>query len=480
MNITVLGNTLDKEQTIAATTNNENTMIIAGAGSGKSLTMVGKIKYLVQEKHIPLNNILCITFTNDAALSLQKKIKKELNLDNKVYTFHKLALEIIKSHHIKYTIAEDNLLDYLIEEIFSSLSNPTYFRRYFFNKNFETSIAFQNYKKTIARFIRLYISTYYDITKFNEILSKASKKDIPYLLIIKKIYEMYLIEKQSQNLIDFDDMIFLATKLVKEKGINKNYQYIIIDEYQDTSTVRENLVKEIVNKTHAYITVVGDDFQSIYRFSGCDLNNFLDFPHNFKPVKKLYLTSTYRNSQELINVAGSFVMENPRQIKKTLTSKKSITKPLTFLYYKNEKKDFLKALAYINSSNLMILGRNNLDIYNVCYPNLIKDNHITYNNTNTYYKTIHKSKGLEEDNILIINLTNDPNSLPSKIKDEKILKYVLAHKDIYPHEEERRLFYVALTRTKNCCYLYINKKNSSIFVEELKKKYSKYINFINL
>ncbi len=480
MNIKVLGNTLDKEQTIAATTNHENTMIIAGAGSGKSLTMVGKIKYLVQEKNINLADILCITFTNDAALSLQKKIKKELNLDNKVYTFHKLALEIIKANNIKFTIAEDNLLDYLIEEIFSSLPNPYYFRKYFFTKNYETSLAFKNYKKTIARFIRLYISTYYNLDKFNEIIANAPKQDFPFLLIIKKIYEMYLIEKKSQGLIDFDDMIYLATKLVKEKGITKTYKYIIIDEYQDTSQVRENLVQEIVKKTHAYITVVGDDFQSIYRFSGCDLNNFLDFPTNFKPVKKLYLTSTYRNSQELINVAGSFVMKNPRQIKKTLTSSKSIAKPLTILYYKDEKKDFLKALAYINSPNLMILGRNNLDIYNVCYPNLIKDNFINYQNYNIYYKTIHKSKGLEEDNILIINLTNDTNSLPSKIKDEKILKYVLVHKDIYPYEEERRLFYVALTRTKNHCYLYINKKNSSIFVEELIKNYKKYLNFIKL
>ncbi len=480
MNITVLKNTLDKEQTIAATTNNENTMIIAGAGSGKSLTMVGKIKYLVKEKNINLEDILCITFTNDAALSLQKKIKKELNQDNKVYTFHKLALEIIKANHIKFTIAEDNLLDYLIEEIFASLPNPQYFRKYFFTKNYETSQAFKNYKKTIARFIRLYISNYYDLTKFNDIISHANKLDLPYLLIIKKIYEMYLIEKKSQGLIDFDDMIYLGAKLVRKNGINKTYKYIIIDEYQDTSCVRENLVKEIVNKTHAYITVVGDDFQSIYRFSGCDLNNFLDFPNNFKPVKKLYLTSTYRNSQELINVAGSFVMKNPRQIKKTLTSPKSIPKPITILYYKNEKKDFLKALEYINSPNLMILGRNNLDIYNVCPPNMIDDNTIYYNSSNTYYKTIHKSKGLEEDNILIINLTNDTNSLPSKIKDEKILKYVLVHKDIYPYEEERRLFYVAITRTKNHCYLYINKKNSSIFIEELIKDYRKYLNFVKL
>ena len=128
----------------------------------------------------------------------------------------------------------------------------------------------------------------------------------------------------------------------------------------------------------------------------------------------------------------------------------------------------------------MILGRNNNDIYDVLDTKYIEDNNIKYNNKHIYYKTIHKAKGLEEENIIIINLTNNANSLPSQIKDESILKYVLIHRDIYPYEEERRLFYVALTRTENYCYLFVDKKNPSIFIEELIKNYKKYITFINL
>ncbi len=480
MEIKVLGNTLDKEQTASATLTNRNSIIIAGAGSGKSLTMVGKIKYLVEEKQIKIENILCITFTNNAAKSLENKIKKELNLDNKVYTFHKLSLEILNDNNIKYNIANDDLLDYLINEILLAIDYQKYFEYYFLSKAYFKTKEFQNYKKTIARFIRLYIANFYDISYFDKMIKKARNKDKPFLKIIKKIYEIYNLEKHSQGIIDFDDMIYMATKLVQNKGVKKNYQYIIIDEYQDTSKVRENLVKEIINKTKAYITVVGDDFQSIYRFSGCDLNNFLDFSHNFKKVKKLYLTNTYRNSQEVINVAGSFVMKNNRQIKKNLKSSKSITKPIVIMYYNNIKKDFLKAIKYINSDSLMILGRNNNDINKVIDAKYLIVDKIIYNNKNIYYKTIHKAKGLEEKNILIINLTNDTNSLPSKIKDENILKYVLIHKDIYPFEEERRLFYVALTRTENYCYLFVPKKNPSIFIEELVKNYKKYITFKNL
>lgn len=478
--INVLGNTLDKEQTKAALMSNRNTIIIAGAGSGKSLTMVGKIKHLVLKQNIPLKEILCITFTNNAAESLSNKIKKELQQENTVYTFHKLALEILDSHHINYKIAESDLLEYLIEEIFSSI-NASYFNKEYLTKNYQSTEEFQNFKKTIARFIHLYISNYYEINHFNKLIKKAKKQDKNTLKIIKKIYEIYCLEKKSQGLIDFDDMIYLATNLVKNQGIKKNYKYIIIDEYQDTSQVRENLVRQIIAKTHALITVVGDDFQSIYRFSGCDLNNFLDFPYHFKHVKKLYLTSTYRNSQELINVAGAFVMKNPRQIVKNLKSPKNISKPIIILYYKNIKTDFFKALNYINQDNLMILGRNNHDIYSVLDSKYINNNQIAFHNyTNIYYKTIHKSKGLEEENILIINLTNETNSLPSQIKDESIMKYVLIHQDIYPFEEERRLFYVALTRTKNYCYLFVPKNNPSIFIKELIKDYSKYITFINL
>ena len=479
MKLEVLGNILDKEQTKCALKNNINTIIIAGAGSGKSLTMVGKIKYLVKEKHINIEEILCITFTNDAANSLETKIKKELNTNCKVYTFHKLALEIIKEHNITFSIAEPDLLEYLVNEILISLPNQTYFQKLFLNSNYEYSLDFYNYKKTIIRFINLFKANY-SSNYFSKILKKCSSKDLPFIKIIYQLYQTYELEKSSQGLIDFDDIISLATNLVKEKGLKKNYKYIIIDEYQDTSKVRENLIKEIIKKTKALITVVGDDFQSIYHFSGCDLNNFLNFPHNFKPAKKLYLTNTYRNSKELIYIAGHFIMKNPRQITKNLTSSKTLAKPLVILYYKNKTKDFFKALQIINSPNLMILGRNNNDLINLISAKYLFNNQVIYKNYNIYYKTIHKAKGLEEDNVLIINLTNTLNSLPTKIKDERILKYVLKEKNLYPYEEERRLFYVALTRTKNYCYLYVSQTNPSIFVTELIKNYAKYINFIKL
>ena len=135
MNLQVLGHTLDKEQTKAATITNRNSIIIAGAGSGKSLTMVGKVKHLVLHENININDILCITFTNNAAKSLENKIKKELGLENKVYTFHKLSLEILNEYNIKYNIASDDLLEYLINEILLAIGSQKYFEYFFFSKS---------------------------------------------------------------------------------------------------------------------------------------------------------------------------------------------------------------------------------------------------------------------------------------------------------------------------------------------------------
>jgi len=265
----------------------------------------------------------------------------------------------------------------------------------------------------------------------------------------------------------------LATKYIKENGI-KQYKYIIVDEYQDTSYIRYFLLKEIINKTDAKIICVGDDYQSIYRFNGCNLNMFLNFKKYFGYTKVLKINNTYRNSQELINVAGKFIMKNKRQLYKKLRSSKSIDKPIKIMYGDNLKKLLDKVIE--KHKKILILGRNNFDIDK--YFRIDKDNNIQYNKVNIKYLTIHASKGLEEECVVIINLKDDILGMPNKIKDDKILKYVNNNIDIYPYEEERRLFYVALTRTKSDVYLLVDKKNPSIFVKELIRDNSKYIEYI--
>ena len=279
-------------------------------------------------------------------------------------------------------------------------------------------------------------------------------------------------------------MIINASEYVDKYGINNKYKYVIIDEYQDTSYIRFLLVKSILGKTGAHLMVVGDDFQSIYRFTGCDVSLFLDFNKYFNDSKVMKIENTYRNSEELISVAGNFVMKNKKQIKKRLKSNKHILKPIEIIYYKDIKKTFISLIEKIYSNSrkpIMILGRNNSDI-DIVLSNKIKidsNGKVTYlenKDIEMYYLTSHKSKGLEEENVIIINLIDKLLGFPNKIIDDKVLRFVSCKDDKYSYSEERRLFYVALTRTKNKVYLLTSRGNPSIFVRELLANYRSKIN----
>ena len=437
--------------------------------------MIGKIRYLIERKNIKEDEILCISFTRDASLNLENNIKKNYNYNIKVYTFHKLALEILKEN--KYKIANDILLRYIIDE---------YFYKAMYDKDIKLKIKkilgyidipyksllnskeLENFKRLILTFINLFKTNNH---KLKDFLNMNGNKDI--LRIIIDIYLLYEDELDSTNSIDFNDMIVFATKYVKNKGIKK-YKYIIVDEYQDTSYVRYLLLKEIINKTGAKIICVGDDYQSIYRFNGCNLNMFLNFKKYFGYAKILKINNTYRNSQELINVAGKFIMKNKRQLYKKLRSNKRIDKPIKIMYGNDLKKLLDKVLMV--HKQILILGRNNFDINK--YFKLNTDSSIHYNGVDIKYLTMHSSKGLEEEAVVIINLKDDELGIPSKMKDDKILKNVNSNVDIYPFEEERRLFYVGLTRTKSDVYLLVDKKCPSMFVKELIKDNNKYIEYI--
>lgn len=268
-------------------------------------------------------------------------------------------------------------------------------------------------------------------------------------------------------------MINKSIEVLKEKGIKKKYKYIIVDEYQDTSLTKFNMLKELINLTSSKFLAVGDDFQSIYRFTGCDLHIFLNFTKYFTYSKTFQIVNTYRNPQELINVAGSFIMKNKYQQKKKLISFKHLINPIIIYYQDNRIRALKELLLYLNKQqckDIMVLGRNNKDINRYIDQTFTQNKDIFYyNNIAFRYLTIHKSKGLESENVILINMEDSLLGMPTKIKDEKILRYVNNTKDYFPFEEERRLFYVALTRTKNKVYIISPTKNESMFIKEIKK-----------
>ena len=447
----VNGYELDNTQIDAIKSDAQNTLVVAGAGSGKTLTILGLVKYLIDDKDYHENEVLCISFTNETTKSLHNKLL-DIGYDIEVLTFHKLGLKILNN---KYSIINDNYLDYIIDEYFKSYITSDINRRHLFKnilyidsyKNIFTTYEYNNLKTLIKTFINLTKSNNYDEYNLISFYKKSHFNEKQLLKIIIEIYILYKRELESVNKIDFNDMILLAINKVKDN--NLKYKHIIIDEFQDTSPVRFNLIKEIIKYTGAKLFCVGDDFQSIYRFSGCNLDIFINFNKYFSNVKVYYLKYTYRNSNELINVSSSFIMRNPKQLKKNIASNKSLEKPIVILFNFNLT-DILNHL-----DNPMILGRNNKDINDIVYDNK---------------HTIHRSKGLESDNVILVN----SDDIPCNMRNEKILRYVLNENDYILHEEERRLFYVALTRTKNKIYILVNKKMSP-FVKELIHNYKDYI-----
>ena len=491
---------LDNRQEKIVRENHDYLLVSAGAGSGKTLTILGKISYLINEKNLKPEEILCLSFTKAAASSLKEKIKKEISLDIPTYTFHKLSLEIIKENKTTYNIADECLLENCVNEFFEiDIYESDYLIKLigkYFNRKIKNQkedyikiitlekSKFLQLKRLCITFIRLMKSNDYHIESFLSFISKIKrtilyskyKKEKIVLTLILNIYLKYETYLKENKEVDFDDMLSIATKIVKEKGIKQKVKYIIIDEYQDTSLIRFYLIKEIMNKTNAKLMVVGDDFQSIYKFTGCDISLFLNFNKFFPTAKIMKLERTYRNSNELIQIAGTFIMKNKKQIKKQLYSKKQLTNPIKILKYNNIKKIFLeiiKELSKNKEQKILVLGRNNNDISMLLNENItIKDNKIIIKNyefLDITYMTVHKSKGLESDNVILINLSNKITGFPSQIKEEKLTRLVTKTNDRYPYSEERRLFYVALTRTKNYVYLLTPQKSPSIFIEELEK-----------
>jgi len=469
----VSNNYLDEYQKEVVLDDSKALLVVAGAGSGKTMTILAKVKYLIEVKGIKSDEILLLSLTNETVNNLKEKLKN-LGYDGlNLYTFHKLGLNILRKECNNINIVNENYLNFIIDEYFLSyIFNNKYYKKkiikYFrinIYKDINKSKEYVDFKVMLIYLIHLINNNNLDINYVFEIYKKSLIDRFIWKILLDLLI-IYKRELKSLGLIDFDDMINEAYNLIKNKNLFFDYKYIIIDEFQDISVARYKLVKEIMDRSNAKFVAVGDDWQSIYGFTGCSVDILINFNKYFDDTNFLYLKNTYRNSSELINVASKFILKNNFQIKKELFSSKHISKPIKIVY-SSDNDILLKLIKYINKEDVMILGRNNYDI-NV------------YSINNCRYLTVHKSKGLEANEVILINLENKLDGFPNKKKENKFKKKLINNKEKYKYAEERRLFYVALTRTKNSIYLILRKDNKSIFVKELIRDFKDYIEYIKL
>lgn len=692
--------TLDEEQRRAVLSNEDYSLIIAGAGAGKTTTVAAKVKYLVEKQNINPKDILVISFTKKAVEELQERINDQLKIDCNISTFHSVGYTIIKDEEsTKKKIVDSSALyfiinDYLKKEVFSNEelvnkivmffasyiespyqgddinsffaylykedfttlksnlneynqtfidknqrkkvtinneilrsreevqianflyingldyeyepvyplyilnskkklytpdfvikqgNNVTYLEHFGvtedrkhsmyskeeleeYSRNIDKKIKFHDKHKTklittfskyndgrdflthlrekllkagyvfkrrdsreilqkllqieenkyiskfvalICNFISLYKTNGYDITHFSVLKSKVkSIRTQVFLDICEQCYLQYQKTLLRENAIDFQDMIndsALILRQKKELNEKLSYKYIFIDEYQDISRQRFDLAKELSSICDAKIIAVGDDWQSIYAFSGSDITLFTHFSSIMGYGKELKITKTYRNAQEVINIAGGFVQKNEAQIKKELSSPKTIDKPVLIYtydetpvkvdgkavkggkYYNLGKKveEIIGIILRVNKiegksdeSRILLIGRFGFDARNLCFSeDFIYDEAAHKIHSKKYpqakldFLTAHSSKGLGSDNVIIINAKNEMYGFPSKIESDPIMKTLIVEDNNIEYAEERRLFYVALTRTKNRIYIATPQERPSEFIVELINEY---------
>lgn len=332
-------------------------------------------------------------------------------------------------------------------------------------------------------FIRL-VATFITLLKssgkpLHEVLRQANNaNDKRCTFIIKRIfqtvYNRYAEELHRSGLIDFTDAILQATQICQTTH-PVAYSHIIVDEFQDISVDRYNFLKTLrESNPPAKLYCVGDDWQSIYRFSGSDMSLFSQFPDYFGPTEINKIETTYRFGEPLVGISSQFIQRNKAQIKKDIHSfNPQLKTELKFCEY--DRREYCNTILQIvteipQEKSVFLLGRYSFDDYylSFMFKSAKEGNKFFYiiGNRKIEFLTVHKSKGLEADYVIILQCNKDTYGFPSLVSDDPVLNYVLTQSDQYPYGEERRLFYVAITRAKIKTWVLYDKRFPSVFVNE--------------
>ena len=352
--------------------------------------------------------------------------------------------------------------------------------------------------KLVCTFIQNFKTNGFTIDDFSRFERKSTNERTKlFLSICQQCFLEYSKRLKEKNAVDFEDMINDSVRVLNEQqriGAELDFKYIIVDEYQDISRQRFDLTKELSKICKAKIIAVGDDWQSIYAYAGSDITLFTHFRQTMGYGLELKITKTYRNAQEVIDIAGGFIQKNQSQLRKELISPKHIEQPIVIESYSEnvdrkqtagkggryymigEKVEGIveKILLENPKSSILLLGRYGFDAFHLSHSGKFVYNEKTggvtstkFSNVTLDFMTVHRAKGLGYDNVIIINARNEVYGFPSQVQDDPVLKYVVRDDHSIEYAEERRLFYVALTRTKNRVYLIVPQERPSSFVLEL-------------
>ena len=274
-----------------------------------------------------------------------------------------------------------------------------------------------------------------------------------FLRVFRPIFERYEATLAQAGEIDFHDMINRATDHVSAGRYRSPYGYILVDEFQDISSGRAGLLKALVDQSPtAQLFAVGDDWQAIFRFAGSDIAIMREFEERFGPGARTDLETTFRCSDGLCKLATQFVRSNPAQIEKKVRTVHGVNGSAVWIDFGGDDvpPSLDEALDRIAADyappegrpSVFLLGR-----YRYLKPDMrrLAPRHP---DLNLSYRTVHAAKGLEADYVVVLGVCAGRYGFPTEVTDDPLLHLVLTAPEEYPNAEERRLFYVALTRAK--------------------------------
>lgn len=287
----------------------------------------------------------------------------------------------------------------------------------------------------------------------------------------------------AEECVDFEDMLVTAADLLDAGTAPQDYDLVLVDEFQDASQARARLARGLVAGPGKYLLTVGDDWQAINRFAGADISMMTQFESWFGTGPTLYLTTTFRCTQEICDVSSAFVAKNPAQIGKTVRAHRglggspirvhyaaskeapAITDAITACLEQIAERERSKAPPWedrdecLRDVSVFVLGRYGFE--RKAMPRS------TPGEMAVTFRTVHSAKGLEADYVIVANMTRGRYGFPSEMADDPVLDVAMATPDPFEHAEERRLFYVALTRAREQAFLITAPGHESIFITEL-------------
>lgn len=340
------------------------------------------------------------------------------------------------------------------------------------NLKIETS----RFSQLISQLLKLFKAAFTDIEQLKHVLQDGEEVEraIATTALFEPIFNAYQAELKQTHSIDFDDMIHRAIQYIESRQYISPFTHILVDEFQDIAAPRIKLIKALMKqRTDATLFCVGDDWQSIYQFTGSDVSFTKQFPNHFGDTATNILDKTFRFNNKISEVASKFIMENPSQIEKQIHAHQHVdTSAVTLIRTKQKTHGIRTALKAIPQSqtkrqSVLILARNNLQ-----KPDNLGKLQKEFPSLNIQFMTIHKSKGKEADFVILTDVNSGKHGLPSTKSTHPLLAKLLPKPESFHDAEERRLFYVALTRAKHHVYLMTDADKQSPFIKEIiGKKY---------